>query len=139
MKNKEQITVQATIDSNIETVWNTWTKPEHIIKWNSGSKDWHTPKAANDLRKGGRFTSRMEAKDGSAGFDFGGVYTEVIPHKRIAYTLDDDRKVTIDFKEEGDKVKLIETFQAEDQNPIAKQRDGWQAILDNFKNYTEQK
>ena len=137
MKKKEQITVKTIVHSNIETVWNTWTEPEHIKRWNTASKDWHTIKAENNLTKGGRFTSRMEAKDGSMGFDFGGIYTEVIPSKRIAYTLDDDRKVTIDFKQQDDTIAITETFEAENENPIAMQRDGWQAILDNFKKYTE--
>ncbi|RFN59943.1 SRPBCC family protein [Marixanthomonas ophiurae] len=137
MEKEEQITVQTTVHSNIEAVWNTWTEPKHIEKWNTPSDDWHTPKAENDLREGGRFTSRMEAKDGSMGFDFSGVYTQVIPHNHIAYTLDDDRKVTIDFKKQDDTIAITETFEAENENSIDMQRDGWQAILDNFKKYTE--
>ncbi len=137
MKKKEQITVKTIVHSNIEIVWNTWTEPEHIKKWNTASKDWHTTKAENNFTKGGRFTSRMEAKDGSMGFDFGGIYTKIVPKQHIAYTLDDDRRVTIDFKGQGDTIAITETFEAENENPIAMQRDGWQAILDNFKKYTE--
>lgn len=137
MKNKEKIIVQTSVNSNIKIVWNTWTDPKHIRKWNTASKDWHTTKAENNLTEGGRFTSRMEAKDGSMGFDFSGIYTQVTPNKYIAYFLDDNRKVTIEFKEEGDTVKIIETFEAEGQNSIDMQRDGWQEILNNFKKYTE--
>jgi len=137
MKNKEQITVQTTVRATMETVWHTWTEPEHIIKWNSGSKDWHTPKAKNNLIEGGRFISRMEAKDSSMGFDFGGTYTKIVPQEHLAYTLDDGRNVVVDFKKENNTVTISETFQPETQNPDAMQRDGWQAILDNFKKYTE--
>ena len=137
MKKKEQITVKTIVHSNIEIVWNTWTEPEHIKKWNTASKDWHTTKAENNLTKGGRFISRLEAKDGSVGFDFGGVYTKIVPKQHLAYTLDDDRRVTIDFKQQDDTIAITETFEAENENPIAMQRDGWQAILDNFKKYTE--
>ena len=137
MKNKEQITVQTTVRATMETVWHTWTEPKHIIKWNSGSKDWHTPKAKNNLIEGGRFISRMEAKDSSMGFDFGGTYTKIVPQEHLAYTLDDGRNVVVDFKKENNTVTISETFQPETQNPDAMQRDGWQAILDNFKKYTE--
>ena len=137
MKNKEKIIVQTSVNSNIKTVWNTWTDPKHIRKWNTASKDWHTTKAENNLTEGGRFTSRMEAKNGNMGFDFSGMYPQVASNKYIAYTLDDNRKVTIEFREEGDTVKIIETFEAEGQNSIDMQRDGWQEILNNFKKYTE--
>ncbi|NRF42021.1 SRPBCC family protein [Pedobacter foliorum] len=134
---KTTITIEATVNAPVEKVWNFWTGPEHIIKWNSPSEDWHTPKAENDLRVGGSFSSRMEAKDGSFGFDFGGVYDEVKTNELIAYTLGDDRKVKIQFVANGDSTTVTESFEAESENPIEMQRGGWQAILNNFKTYTE--
>jgi len=110
---------------------------EHITKWNSASEDWHTPRATNDLRTGGKFTSRMEAKDGSVGFDFGGTYSEVKPNQRIAYTMDDGRKVSITFSGDNKSTKVVESFEAESVNSTELQRGGWQSILDNFKKYTE--
>ncbi|GAA0892908.1 SRPBCC family protein [Fulvivirga kasyanovii] len=136
---KTNITVKAIVNAPIEKVWKLWTTPEDIIQWNSASDDWHTPSATNDLRVGGRFTSRMEAKDGSMGFDFGGVYDEVKTNAKIRYTMDDDRKVSILFKEENGKTRVTETFEAEGENSVEMQRDGWQAILDNFKKYAEAK
>ncbi len=132
------ITVKATVNASVEKAWNTWTSTEHITKWNSPSPDWHTPRATNDLKKGGRFNSRMEAKDGSMGFDFEGVYDEVESNKTIAYTLADGRKVTIQFKGNGNTTDVIETFDPENENSREIQQAGWQAILDNFKTYTEQ-
>lgn len=132
------ITVQSTINAPVSHVWQLWTSPEHITKWNNASDDWHTPSAENDLRVGGRFTSRMEARDGSMGFDFGGIYDDVQEHSRIAYTLDDDRKVEITFTSDGNTTQVTETFEAEGTNPVDLQQMGWQAILDNFKRYAEQ-
>jgi len=134
---KAKITIQASIDAPIDTVWKCWTTPEHIIKWNYASDDWHTPWAVNDLRVGGTFTSRMEAKDRSDGFDFGGVYDNVVANEFIEYTLGDGRKVQVVFKSLGNKTEIVETFEAEGTNPIDVQRDGWRSILSNFKNYTE--
>ena len=131
------ITVESTVNAPIEKVWQCWTSPEHITKWNNASDDWHTPHAENDLRVGGKFLSRMEAKDGSFGFDFGGVYSDVKPHELIAYTLEDGRKVSIRFSAMGKETKVVETFEAENTNSIELQRGGWQAILDNFKKHTE--
>lgn len=136
---KINITVEATINAPVEKVWKLWTSPEHITKWNSASDDWHSPSAENDLRVGGRFTSRMEAKDGSMGFDFGGVYDEVKTNELIKYTMDDERKVSVSFSKEDGKTKVVETFEAEGTNPAEMQRDGWQAILNNFKKYAESK
>jgi uncharacterized protein YndB with AHSA1/START domain len=136
---KEKITIKTSIQAPVEKVWECWTDPKHIIQWNSASEDWHTPKAENDLRVGGRFSSRMEAKDGSTGFDFGGTYDIIRPNELISYTLDDDRKVTVAFSSKGKETKINETFEAENENPIDMQRIGWQAILDNFKTYTESK
>ncbi len=131
------ITVEATVNAPLEKTWNTWTSPEHIKNWNNASDDWHTPLAENDLRVGGTFTSRMEAKDGSFGFDFSGIYDDVKTNERIAYTMGDGRKVTVLFSKEGDTTKVTETFETESQNPVEMQRDGWQAILNNFKKYAE--
>lgn len=135
--NKTTITVESMVNAPVEKVWQYWSMPEHITKWCAASDDWHTPRAENDLRVGGKFLSRMEAKDGSFGFDFGGVYDEVETNKVIAYTIGDGRKVKITFTSQGSTTKVVETFEAEDQNPIEMQRGGWQAILDNFKKYTE--
>jgi uncharacterized protein YndB with AHSA1/START domain len=134
---KIMITVEATINAPVEKVWKLWTLPEHITKWNNASDDWHTPHAENDLRAGGKFLSRMEAKDGSMGFDFGGVYDEVKTNELIAYTLGDGRKVKVTFTKQGNATKVVTTFEAENENPVEMQRGGWQAILDNFKKYTE--
>jgi uncharacterized protein YndB with AHSA1/START domain len=137
MDETTKIIVKATVNAPVEKVWQYWTEPEHIKKWNHASDDWHTTKAENKLEVGGSFSSRMEAKDKSFGFDFGGTYTSIKPQKHIAYSLHDSRKVTIDFEHNGDATFVTETFEAEKQNPIEMQRDGWQAILNNFKKYTE--
>ena len=133
----EQITIKANIKASAKKVWELWANPKHIVNWNTASEDWHTPKAENDLRVGGKFLSRMEAKDGSFGFDFTGTYDEVEPLKKIAYTMEDGRKAEIDFLENNGEVEIITVFDAETQNSIDMQRDGWQAILNNFKNYAE--
>ncbi len=135
--NKNTITVQSIIKAPVEKVWKLWTSPEHITQWNNASEDWHTPRAENDLRAGGKFLSRMEAKDGSFGFDFCGVYDEVKSNELIEYTLDDDRKVKIIFTGNGNATNVLETFEAESTNSIELQRTGWQSILDNFKKYVE--
>src|SRR5690606_18047169 len=132
-----KITVETTVKAPVEKVWERYTSPEHIVKWNSASDDWHTTKAENDVRTGGKFLSRMEAKDGSFGFDFEGVYDDVAVNKRIAYTMTDGRKAEIIFMGENNETKMTVTFDAENENPIGMQREGWQAILDSFKKYTE--
>jgi uncharacterized protein YndB with AHSA1/START domain len=137
MKTKETITVETLVNAPVEKVWEFWTKPEHITKWNAASDDWHTTRAENNLRIGGKFLSRMEAKDGSFGFDFEGIYTDVITHEKISYTLLDDRKVTITFTQTENGVQIIETFEAETENTLELQKLGWQAILNNFKKYVE--
>ena len=134
---KTKITVETTINASLEKVWNYWNQSEHITKWCQASPDWHAPKATNDLKIGGKFSTTMAAKDGSFSFDFSGVYTIVELHKRIAYTMDDGRKADITFSAQGNAVKLIETFEAETENPIELQQGGWQAILNSFKAYTE--
>jgi len=134
---KKLITVEANVNAPIEKIWEYWAKPEHIIRWSAASDDWHTPRAENDLRTGGTFNSRMEAKDGSFGFDFGGVYDEVKDHELIRYTMGDGRTVKVIFTTQGSSTHITETFEAEGTNPVEMQRGGWQAILDNFKKYTE--
>ena len=136
-KDKIVITIQATIKAPVEKVWKAWTAPEHITQWNNASPDWHTPRAENDLRAGGKFLSRMEARDGSMGFDFWGIYEEVKVNQRIASVLGDDRRVEVDFIANGNETKVVESFEAESENSVELQRGGWQAILDNFKKYTE--
>jgi uncharacterized protein YndB with AHSA1/START domain len=134
---KTLITVEANVNAPIEKIWEYWAKPEHIIRWSAASDDWHTPRAENDLRTGGTFNSRMEAKDGSFGFDFGGVYDEVKDHELIRYTMGDGRTVKVIFTTQGNSTQITETFEAESTNPVEMQRGGWQAILDNFKKYAE--
>lgn len=132
-----KVTVEATVNAPVEKVWKSWSEPQHITKWCAASDDWHAPKAENDLRTGGTFSTRMEAKDGSFGFDFGGVYDNVKKNELIEYTMGDGRKVRVAFTPSGDTTKIVETFDAETTNPVDMQRTGWQAILDNFKRYTE--
>ena len=134
---KTVITVENTINAPVDKVWEFWTKPQHITKWTNASGDWHTPRAENDLRVGGSFVTRMEAKDGSFGFDFGGTYDAVKPNEYIEYTIADSRNVKIWFTAQGNTTKVVESFEAESENPVDMQRGGWQAIMDNFKKYTE--
>ena len=133
-----QITIEANVQAPIETVWNAWTTPEDIIQWNAASDDWHTTAATVDLREGGQFSSRMEAKDGSMGFDFAGTYTKVVPHERIESQLG-DRALIVEFINKGSSVTVRETFDAEETHPVEYQRAGWQAILDRFVRHTEAK
>ena len=134
---KTVITVEATIKASMEKVWKYWTEPKHITQWCNASDDWHAPYAENDVRVGGKFKTTMAAKDGSVSFDFGGVYTTVRQNKTIEYTILDGRKVQIAFSSQGNETKVIETFEAETENPHEMQRGGWQAILDNFRKYAE--
>jgi uncharacterized protein YndB with AHSA1/START domain len=131
------ITIETIIHADIQKVWQYWNEPAHITRWCHASDDWECPKSENDLKVGGSFTSTMAAKDGSFSFDFGGTYTEVVPFEKIAYRMTDVRKVETVFKQEGDMVRVIETFDPESQNPEDMQRSGWQAILDNFKKHVE--
>ena len=137
MAEKTTITVEATVNAPVEKVWKLWTTPGDIMQWNNASPDWHTPRAENDLRAGGTFLSRMEAKDGSFGFDFGGTYDQVRTNELISYTLGDGRKVKVVFSGSGSETRIRESFDAENENPVEMQRSGWQAILDNFKKYAE--
>lgn len=134
---KTKVTIEAVVNAPVEKVWELWNNPKHVTQWNTPSPDWHTPNAENDLRVGGTFLYRMEAKDGSFGFDFAGTYDDVTPNKRLAYTIGDGRKVEVLFDSEGNPTKITSTFEAENQNPVEMQRGGWQAILDNFKQYAE--
>ncbi|HUR10105.1 MAG TPA: SRPBCC family protein [Flavitalea sp.] len=134
---KTNITVECTVNAPVEKVWTYWTTPENISQWNNASADWHTPHAENDLRVGGKFLSRMEARDGSIGFDFGGVYDHVQTNERLEYTIGDGRKVKVQFIKNGNETKVVETFEAEHIHSAELQREGWQSILDNFKKYVE--
>lgn len=131
------ITVSTTIEQPTDKVWKFWNEPKHITNWNFATDDWCCPKAENDLRVGGKLKSRMEAKDGSFGFDFEGIYNEIIDQEKITYSIADGRQVTTIFEHLGNSTKVTTTFEAEPENPIEMQRDGWQAILDSFKKYVE--
>lgn len=132
-----KLSISSEINAPLKEVWEKWTGEEHIVNWNFASDDWHCPSVSNDLKVGGKFSNRMEAKDGSFGFDFEGEYTKVEDHKFIAYKLADDRAVEVSFEEKDDGVEVKSIFDAEDQNPEEMQRVGWQAILNNFKKYVE--
>ena len=134
-----KITVEATVNAPLTRVWNAWNTPDDIRQWNAASPDWHTTRSTVDLRDGGRFLSRMEAKDGSEGFDFEGTYTRVVPQKLVEYRMDDGREVQVEFVQRGGAVLVRETFDAETTNPAAMQRAGWQSILDAFVRHTEAK
>ena len=131
------ITVETTVNAPVEKAWKYWTEPEHITKWNFASDDWQCPTAQNDPRTGGKFSARMEAKDGSMGFDFGGVYDEVRDNELISYTMGDGRKVFVNFSPMGNQTRITETFDAETTHSVEMQKGGWQAILDNYKKHVE--
>ena len=134
-----KITVETRVNAGLDTVWHAWNNPADIKEWNNAGDDWHTTRSVVDLREGGKFLSRMEAKDGSAGFDFEGIYTRVVPQKTIEYRMPDDREVKVEFAHEGDAVVVKETFDTESENPPELQRQGWQSILDNFGRHVEAK
>jgi uncharacterized protein YndB with AHSA1/START domain len=134
-----KITIETLVKADLNTVWAAWNNPEEIKQWNAASDDWHTTQSTVDLREGGKFSSRMEAKDGSAGFDFEGTYTRILPQKTIEYRLGDGRDVNVEFAEGADGVLVRETFEAESQIDREHQRRGWQAILDNFAKHVETK
>jgi uncharacterized protein YndB with AHSA1/START domain len=136
MDNK--ITIKTTIEAPIVKVWSFWTEPAHITKWNFATDEWQCPSATNDLRPNGEFNWRMEAKDGSMGFDFTGIYDEVKVNQLIAYKMSDGRGVEIHFSETDGSVTITEMFEAEGTNSDEQQRAGWQAILNNFKKYVEE-
>ena len=134
-----KITVETTVAAPVESVWRAWTTPEDIKRWNAASDDWHTTDATVDLRVGGAFSARMEAKDGSMGFDFAGTYTKLVEHELIEYSLEDGRIVRVEFIAGDNGTTVRETFDAESVNDAEMQRQGWQAILDNFTRYVEGK
>lgn len=136
MKNN-QISVSALINAPVEQVWDKWNNPEHIVQWNAADPSWHCPKSENDLRVGGTFKNRMEAKDGSFGFDFEGVYDVVDMHKQISYTMGDGRQATTTFTPQGKGTLIETTFDAENENDVEMQKQGWQAILNSFVKYLE--
>lgn len=131
------ITVEALINAPVEKVWNLWTGTDHIIKWNCPSPEWHTPKADHELKPGGKFNYRMEARDGSMGFDFLGVFDKVEKNKLLTTTLGDGRKVEINFTSQGENTLVVQNFEAETENTLELQKTGWQGILDSFKKYVE--
>ncbi len=133
----ETIAIEAVVKRKRGDVWALWNKPEHITQWNFASADWACPRAENDLRIGGRLCSRMEAKDGSFGFDFEAIYTDVVNEAKLAYTLTDGRRVETHFEDEAGITRIATVFEAETENSAEMQRMGWQAILDNFKKYAE--
>jgi uncharacterized protein YndB with AHSA1/START domain len=137
--NKMSLTVETTVNAPIQKVWDYWTKPEYITKWNAASDDWHTPWAENELKVGGKFKARMEARDGSFGFDFEGTYNDVQDQKYLEYTIADGRKVQVSFSSQAEATKVVETFEAEDTHSIEMQKEGWQAIMNNFMKYAESK
>jgi uncharacterized protein YndB with AHSA1/START domain len=130
------LTCEALIDAPLNQVWECWTNPKHIIQWNAASPDWHCPQATNNLVENGQFSYTMASRDGQMSFDFKGTYTKVIPFKQIEFVLEDNRKVTLDFEEDGNKIKVCEKFESETENLVFLQQMGWQAILDNFKAHT---
>lgn len=135
----QQITIDTTINAPVGRVWEAYTTPADITRWNFASDDWCCPSAEADLKVGGKHKARMEAKDGSFGFDFEAVYEELEPNKALTLAMTDGRRARTTFEPAGDKTKVTTTFDAEDQNSVDMQRDGWQAILDNFKTYVEKK
>ena len=134
---KETITVQITVNAPVKKAWESFTNPKHAVNWSFASDDWHAPEAENDLRTGGKFRTKMAAKDGSASFDFEGNYTNVEEHKTIEYVMADGREVLVSFEDLGESTKVTETFNPENTHSLELQKDGWQAILNNFKKYTE--
>ncbi len=132
-----KITVETLVKADPDKVWGAWNTPDDIKQWNSAHESWHTTASTVDLREGGTFSSRMEARDGSEGFDFEGTYTRVVPGQAVEYRMSDGREVTIEFIESSGGVLVRETFDAESENPAELQRQGWQAILDNFGRYVE--
>ena len=132
-----KIKVETLVPLPVEKVWELWNSPRHITKWNFASPEWHSPAASNDLRPGGQFSYRMEAKDGSTGFDFEGQYEEVVENKLLRYKISDGRQVEVVFKPIDNATFIEETFDAESRYSVEMQREGWQAILENFRSYAE--
>lgn len=136
-KNFKAITIEAKVNAPVDKVWKFWTEPSHVVKWNNASEDWYCPKAENDVKEGGKFSFTMAAKDGSFSFDFGGDYNKVKQNELIGFTMGDGRKVNVSFSTNGKETSILETFEAETENSMQMQKEGWQAILNNFKKYVE--
>lgn len=136
-ENKTKITIEATINAYVDTAWKYFTRPEYITKWNHASDDWHSPRAENDLREGGKFSYTMAAKDGSQSFDFEGTYIKVDPYRLIEYEIADGRNVKIYFAQIEQQTHITSIFEADDSHPVEMQKEGWQAILNNFKKFVE--
>ena len=134
-----KISIEVTVNSTLEKVWSAWISPADINQWNAASDDWHNPRSTNDLRVGGKFSYRMEAKDGSFGFDFWGTYTKIEQYSLIEYVIGDGRSVSIQFVQGSDSVKVVESFDAEDENSAEQQKQGWQCILNRFAKHVESK
>ncbi|NMM29046.1 MAG: ATPase [Glaciimonas sp.] len=134
-----KISIQVSVNSSLEKVWSAWISPDDINQWNAASDEWYNPRSSNDLRIGGKFSYRMEAKDGSFGFDFEGTYTKVEQFSLIEYALEDGRTVSIQFTHGSSGVKVVETFDAEDENSAEQQKQGWQCILNRFAKHVESK
>lgn len=137
-ENKKTISVSISVNAPIEKIWEHWNVPKYITQWYNASDDWHAPYTENDLKVGGKFKTTMAAKDGSAAFDFEGVYTSIVKNKQIEYTIIDGRDVIIKFFTENNETVVEETFDPENINSIELQRGGWQAILNNFKKHVEE-
>lgn len=137
MNPSKTITLEVLVKAPLETAWACWNQPQHITQWNFASPDWHCPSSTIDLMVGGRFSSRMEARDGSFGFDFWGIYDEIVPLSKVASTLGDGRQMEVTFEVVQGGVKVIERFETEDLNSAELQREGWMAILNNYKAHTE--
>jgi uncharacterized protein YndB with AHSA1/START domain len=135
----QKITIEATVLANRQKTWDCYTQPEHMMNWNFAAEEWHCPNATIDLTVGGKFRARMEAKDGSAGFDFEGTYTEITEGETLSYIMADGRKVDITFRGSDEATQVTLIFDAETENPPELQQFGWQSILNNFKTYTETK
>jgi uncharacterized protein YndB with AHSA1/START domain len=133
----EKLMVRMLVNKDIETVWNAWTSPEHITKWNFASEDWNCPSAKNEFQNGGKFSYRMEAKDGSMGFDFDGVYDEITAMSKISFTLNDGRRVIVNFVECEESIEVTESFEPDDSVSLEMQQSGWKSILKNFKKHVE--
>ncbi|MGR3810750.1 SRPBCC family protein [Jiulongibacter sp. NS-SX5] len=133
----QKIKIEAEVKAPVAKVWEYWNGPEHIVNWNFASDDWCCPSASVDLKPGGKYSARMEAKDGSFGFDFNTVYDEVLVNERIQYTMEDGRVAVTTFEANGDQTKVTTLFDPEQENPVEMQQQGWQAILNNFKKYSE--
>lgn len=132
-----KITIQAVVAADRQKVWDRYTQPEHITKWNFATDTWHCPAASNDMRVGGKYLARMEAKDGSFAFDFEAVYNEIVDGEKFTYTMPDNREIQVTFEQTDDKTLVTVTFDPENENPVDLQRSGWQSILDNFRKYAE--